>query len=316
LTAHSSWRTVLSKVSEFAKRLLRWQFVTLQGLKVDVLPRHFYSEIPDIRRLRQTTEWRREYPLHGVLGRDSDEQLEFAKNVAGAAPLASIGAEVYRTACEENGAPGFGPIEAQFLYAFILAHRPSTIVQIGAGVSTSVILQAAKAGGYRPRIVCIDPFPTTYLKRCAAEAKIELRAVPVEQLPASTVSELGPKDLLFIDSTHTLGPAGEVTRLILEWLPLLAKGAYAHFHDIQFPYDYPVNILSDELFFQHETPLLMAFLSMNPSFRVLCSLAMLHHKRQSDLLTLFQNYTPRPFKDGVEAGPGFFPSSIYLERIQ
>jgi hypothetical protein len=301
--------------SAWVKRLLYRNFVLLQQAKLDVLPRHFYSEIPDIGRLRKTKSWRREYPLHGIEGRDCGEQLAFARSVAGDIDLPGVGANIYEMACRDNGVVGFGPIEAQFLYAFVLSKRPANIIQVGAGASTAVILQAAQTAGWKPNIVCIDPYPTEYLKRCAAEGKITLRESPVEELSPETAVMLQPMDLFFVDSSHTLGPAGEVTRLILEWLPLLAKGVHAHFHDILFPFDYDTKILKETLFFYHESSLLMAFLSMNPSFRINCSLAMLHHKRQSELRELFNGYIPAQFQDGVETVPGMFPSSIYLERV-
>jgi len=40
------------------KRLMRQTFEVAQQFKVDILPRHFYSEIPSIRQLRSTQAWR------------------------------------------------------------------------------------------------------------------------------------------------------------------------------------------------------------------------------------------------------------------
>ena len=70
-------------------------------------------------------------------------------------------------------------------------------------------------------------------------------------------------DLFFVDSTHTLGPAGEGSRIILDVLPNLPPGAYVYFHDIWFPYDYDPSILDGALCFWPETVLLYAFLCMN-----------------------------------------------------
>ena len=301
--------------SAFIKRYLHWQFGVLQRLGVDVLPRHFYSEIPDLGRLRSSAAWRKAFSLTGVNGADSDSQLAFARTITAPAPLKAQGDDIYARACAENGAVGYGPIEAQFLYAYVLAKKPARIIQIGAGVSTSLILQAAQLAGYVPRITCIDPFPTSLLKRFAAEGKIELLAEPVEAVDPEMVCELSPGDLLFIDSTHTLGPAGEVTRLILEWLPRTPVGVQVHFHDIHFPYDYPTDILDGALFFQHETALLLGFLTMNSGYRILASLAMLHHARPAEFYENFAACTPRRMRDGVAVSAGVYPSAVYLERI-
>jgi hypothetical protein len=50
---------------------------------------------------------------------------------------------VYADACYANGAVGYGPIEAEVPYAYMTSKRPPRMVQIGAGVSTAVMLAAA-----------------------------------------------------------------------------------------------------------------------------------------------------------------------------
>jgi len=57
---------------------------------------------------------------------------------------------------------GFGPTEADFLYCFIATKRPRKIVQVGCGVSTAVILLAAQEAGYKPEVVCIEPYPSRF----------------------------------------------------------------------------------------------------------------------------------------------------------
>src|SRR5208283_1650985 len=50
------------------KLLARRAFELGQHFGVDVLPRHFYSQIPDIRELRATEHWRRPRSLVGIAG--------------------------------------------------------------------------------------------------------------------------------------------------------------------------------------------------------------------------------------------------------
>jgi hypothetical protein len=206
-------------------------------------------------------------------------------------------------------------MEAAFLHAFVSTHRPRRIVQVGCGVSTAVCLEAARESGYVPTLTAIDPFPTTYLEGLGRSGMIQLRAQPVEELAPSLVSELGAGDLFFIDSTHTLGPAGEVSRLVLEWLPRVPAGAYVHFHDIYLPYDYPTDTLTTAMFFPHETALVHAALMGNARLRIAASLSMLHHGRPQILSQVLPGYAPRPFTDGLSAGDGDFPSSLYLRVI-
>jgi hypothetical protein len=153
------------------------------------------------------------------------------------------------------------------------------------------------------------------LKEAAKKGEIELVPQPVELLDPSFVSDLSSGDLLFVDSTHTLGPAGEVSRIILELLPRLNSEVYVHFHDILFPYDYPGNLLTTALFVPHESVLLHAFLTCNPRFTILASLSMLHYQRPDELRKLLPTYSPAPYQDGIALGDGHFPSAIYLRVL-
>jgi hypothetical protein len=286
-----------------------------QWLGVDFLPRHFYSEIPDIGRLKSTNHWRKPYSLCGVNGTSLDEQLRFVEAAVSPQVAAEIAqAGIHKAACLENGTDGYGPIEADLLYAVVASLKPRQIIQVGCGVSTAICLAAARAAGYQPNITCIEPYPTAFLKKAAAEHKITLIAKPVEEVDFGIVANLHDGDLFFIDSTHTLGPAGEVSRIILEMLPRLQAGVYVHFHDIYFPYDYYGGILT-ALTFSHESVLLQAFLAYNSRFAIVASMSMLHYQKTDELARLFPHYKPRPNQDGLAQGPGHFPSAIYLKVI-
>ena len=224
--------------------------------------------------------------------------------------------EIHKAAIRMNGSrEGYGEVESDMLYCFVRSLRPARIVQVGCGVSTAVCLLAAQDAGYSPQITCIEPYPTEFLRRASESGRIQLVSKKVEEVGVACVSSVGPGDLLFIDSSHTLAPAGELNLLVLEMLPRLASGAYAHFHDIYFPFDYAVDTLSSALFFQHETALLYAFLLMNDCFEISACLSLLHHRRLKDLVRCFPEMQPMTFDEGLKRDPGEFPSSIYLRRI-
>jgi hypothetical protein len=296
------------------KTLLARLFHVGQRLGWDILPRHFYSEIPDIRKLRDTTPWRQQYSMIEVRGADLDQQLQFVQRVVPSALRDRLaGMSVHAAACARNGEPGYGRIESEFLYGFVYTLRPARIIQIGCGVSTAVCLAAARDSGGVTAITCIEPFPTPFLLETADAGQITLIHAPVETLDYSFLQELRSGDLFFVDSTHTLGPGGEVSRIILEMLPRLASGVYAHFHDITFPYDYQGDVLSTALFCWHETALLHGFLACNERFRMHASLSMLHHGRQQALKEIFNGYQPRTSTLGVTLVEGDYPSSVFLQ---
>jgi hypothetical protein len=295
---------------------LRSIFQIGQIFGLDILPRHFYSEIPNLRLLKSTNAWRSPFTMSGILGVSMEEQAAWAEEVVTPQLRQRFAqSNIHLQACLDNGAEGYGPIDAEFLHCFVNHCRPKTILQIGCGVSTSICLRAAAEIPYQPRVICVEPYPTSFIRRCSTQGLIELVEKKIENADPAIVSELKEGDLLFVDSSHTLGPAGEVTRIVLELLPRLRKDVFVHFHDIYFPYDYQSGLLNEELFFVHETALLMAFLTLNPCYRIMASLRMLHHKKQECLFKLFPHYAPAKFVDGIRTTEGDSPSSIFIRRV-
>ena len=301
------------RLKQQIKRLMRFTFEVGQRFKVDILPRHFYSEIPSIRQLRSTQNWRKPLSMNHIAGADLQSQQNFVSSCTQGLESKLTSTSLHRRACDMNGLhEGFGPIEADFLYCFIRSQKPPRIIQVGCGVSTAICVLAAADAGYQLEIICIEPYPTSFLIQQAAAGALRLVAEKFEEtmLPIAEMLEGG--GLFFVDSTHTLGPAGEVTQLICETLPNLPVGTWVHFHDIRFPYDYPPDILTSELFFGHESALLYAFLVQNKRYSIAASLSMLHHECPDMLGKYLPNYKPAQFDQGLRISAGDYPSSIFL----
>jgi hypothetical protein len=297
------------------KRLLHGFFVSSQRFGVSVLPLHFYSCIPNMRELRTRGDWKQPRTMHGLEVRSVSDQLELL--AAWLKPIVRVAdRDLHQEAVLRNGFDGYGVIEADVLAALIATRQPKRIIQIGCGVSTAVMLAAAKIGNYRPRITCIDPYPTSYLKELDAGGEITLVAAPAQVVDIGTLTALGGGDLLFVDSTHTVKVGSEVNRIILEVLPRLSSDVMVHFHDIYFPYEYPRDFLSGDLFFPGETSLLYAYLLDNRAFRVDVCLSMLHYLAPAELSKLIPKYNPQRNDAGLMSPGGqHFPSSIYLSRV-
>jgi len=239
--------------------------------------------------------------MPGVRGTDIDEQFSTLASWFSARVLEALAAkDVYDAAVTANGALGYGPAEAQILHAFVASVRPRRVVQVGAGVSTAVILGAASKHETETRVTCVDPFPTEYLRVLADRGEIELIAENAQSVALETFTDLADGDLLFIDSTHTVKPGSEVNRIILEVLPRLARGVMVHFHDITFPYDYQRDVLDRALFFWCESTLLHAFLAGNDRVRVLMSGSMLQYARADDLRRIIPRFDPRDHDRGLD----------------
>jgi Methyltransferase domain len=306
--------TPARRLKNLGKRQLRRLFEVVQRCGFDLLPRHAYSQVPDIRELRSNDSWKRPRSMVGVQGIDLSTQFDFVETCCSPATVERLRRDdLYSQACELNGEAGFGVPDAEFLYAFIRTIRPNKIVQVGCGVSTGIIVMAAAEARYQPEIICIEPYPTDFLVRADRERTIRLVIAKAQDVPQATLTDLGDEGLLFIDTTHTVKPGSEVNRFILEVLPRLSSGNWVHFHDIYFPYDYQRGLLDDELFFSNESVLLHAFLINNPAFTIRAALSMLHFGDPQRLQLLLPNYRPACDDHGLRTSNGHFPASTYLQ---
>jgi hypothetical protein len=306
--------TPVRRVKDLGKRGLRRLFEVGQRLGFDLLPRHFYSQIPDIRQLRANDSWKRPRSMVGVQGIDLSTQFDFAETCCSPPTVERLRrSDVFARACTLNGESGFGVADAEFLFGFIQTIQPQKIVQIGCGVSTGVMLMAAAEAHYHPEIVCVEPYPTEFLDRASREQAIRLVKAEAQNVPLEILTDLGDEGFLFVDSTHTVKPGSEVNRLILEVLPRLNSGDWVHFHDIYFPYDYQRGLLDDELFFSNESALLHAFLIHNTAFTLRAALSMLHFADPERLKRLLPSYLPAGNDHGLRATAGHFPASTYLQ---
>jgi predicted O-methyltransferase YrrM len=302
-------------------RIARRAFEWGQRLSVNVTPRHFYSATPDVVALRSSDDWKQPHSMIGVRGTDIEEQLRWVRSCCPPELGGRLAeAEIYGRACAENGEVGYGPIEADLLYCLGVTRRPRRVVQIGAGVSTSILLRVAKEGDFSLELVCIEPYPNQFIERQAELGRIRLIRQGAQSIPLHEITELGPNALLFVDSTHAVRPGSEVNRIMLEALPRLPTGTLVHFHDITFPYDYSPRILEDDIFFWGESTLLHAFLTDNPRYTIRASLSMLHDARPERLRELLPAHRPARHNHGLVVDPAesadcHFPSATYLEVI-
>jgi len=297
----------LSQVLHFVLR-------TGQRLRFNLTPNHFYSDIPDLRQLKASSHWRTRYDTSLVNGGDVDQQLARLTQIVGENAGRFTDLAVFDQAGRDNDEPGgYGPIEALALYCDILHHRPAKIVQIGCGVSTAVILAAAREAGYKPEIVCVEPYPSAFLQRQHDSGNIRLIQEFAQTVGRDVLTDLIAGDLLFVDSTHTVKVGSEVVRLVTDVLPRLSPGVRVHFHDITWPYDYGSGIVRNAIFFWRESTLLWTFLIGNPKYRIDYSLSMLHVDRADAVKRLFPCYKPRVMVDGLDANDvGHVPGSAFL----
>ncbi len=250
---------------------------------------------------------------HG-LGRDRDlpgiqmneqGQLDLLDTLQCSAELEELSLRDAATAddptafCVDNAS--FGPGDAEFLYQFLRKHKPQRLIEIGSGNSTKIAKAAIQRNDTEASTatqhICIEPYEQPWLE----QLDVQVVRQRVEDCDPGMFQDLGPGDLLFIDSSHVIRPQGDVLFEYLEILPSLASGVFVHIHDIFTPRDYPETWIKDRIRLWNEQYLVEALLSNTNRYQIVAALNFLknhHYERLSQVC---------PYLDQSNA-----PGSLYL----
>ena len=259
----------------------------LAGL--DLILRNFYSPVPDVAALTRA-DYERINPMRGV-----DLRLDAASRLL-TSDLAPFIDEAPISAAGEFLSP-----DAEVLHAMVRWARPGRIVEIGSGGSTQILDAACALNAAEGRAVdyaAYDPYASDRV-RAGELVHARVTAVAAQQVPEDTFTALRSGDILFIDSTHTVKLGGDVNRLFLEILPLLAPGVLVHVHDIFLPREYPRAWIERDGKFWAEQYLLQAFLCLNAEFEIVLPLNALLHDAGPAAAALLRRRDP-------DAYPGSF----------
>jgi predicted O-methyltransferase YrrM len=172
-------------------------------------------------------------PLFTAAQREFEAQLHEAAKYS-AAFDSFRGAAAPSPRFEQDWFPG---LDAAVAYALVRQRRPRRIVEIGSGHSTRFLARAVADEGIATSITAIDPQPRAAL---AGLAVTWVRKT-LQTAGRTPFAELGPGDILFIDSSHILMPGSDVDILLNEVWPRLPAGTLVHVHDILLPDAYPLD---------------------------------------------------------------------------
>lgn len=236
---------------------------------VNVLPVNFYSNTPSIHEVKTSFEYTEpDAPYANSSVFDGAVMLQTLERLRPFAVEFAPDVDGDEAACSrffwKNSQFSF--CDAMSYYCFIRAHQPQTIVEIGAGFSTLVAIEAVARNGFG-RIICVEPFPRPFLvdNEC-----VELVRTPAQELDVATLHNwLKDGDFLFIDSTHTVKTGSDCLHIYLRLLPAIQRRLYVHAHDIYLPFGLPQEWLLSRQVFWTEQYLLLALLTDNPKAQAL-----------------------------------------------
>jgi SAM-dependent methyltransferase/predicted O-methyltransferase YrrM len=236
-------------------------------------PGHFYSPVPDVRKLASEPTRSRVWPArpHRNPGIDwrADAQLElclktFAQQVPPQFPWEPTGDPHEYFGSNEQ----LSPLDAGILQAMLRHLKPARVIEVGSGFSSLVTAKVNREhldGGMH--FTCIEPYPRPFLLE-GVPGISDLRVEEVQDTPLELFEELGAGDVLFVDTSHTVKTGGEVPWIFSQIVPRLAPGVALHIHDVFLPGEYPEQWVTEEGRNWNENYLVEAFLSFNSDFEV------------------------------------------------
>jgi hypothetical protein len=261
-------------------------FHIFERVGVHVTPADFYSPIPELRTLPEST-WRKRYEMTGV---DLNESYQvrlltevfprFREECAAFPVSCPLG---YRGYHLRNGM--FDGVDALLYYCMIRHFAPKRVLEVGAGYSSLIAAAAAKRNE-QTEVVCIEPFPSECLLQ-AEPAPSQVLRIEVQQIEPSFFEALEPGDFLFVDSSHCSRIGSDVNYLFLEVIPRLRPGVFVHVHDVFLPFEPYREAVEGMHLFWNEQYLFHAFLLFNSAFEVVLANRYLGAQYEKQLRELF-----------------------------
>lgn len=199
----------------------------------------------------------------------------------------------------------FFGVDAFILFSFINEFKPKRIIEIGSGYSTALQIDSYRHSKISPpSITCIDPYPDRLMKLVDSSSnqhKLTILKNKIQDVDSKLFSSLEEGDLLFVDSSHVVKSGSDVNWIHFEILPILKPGVLIHFHDIFWPFTYPIEWLRRGIFWS-ETYLVRSLL-MSSSYEVIL------------FNSLLNQVYPEAF-NGLPSTPGNFQAtSLYIQKI-
>lgn len=263
---------------DLSYHLAKRSFRLFERLGFHITPDHYYSPIPTVSKLRPEI-FTKTYDCVGIDWNLSEQRrlLEtvFPKYLSEFTPKPNSGLTL---------------VDAFVLYAMIREHKPKTMVEIGAGDTTKISLEALEANkreGYGFRFYSVEPYPRADLKELRRPDFVLIERDAQDVL----VETLADADVLFIDSSHVCKIGSDVNYEILELIPRLKKGAIVHWHDITIPKNYWKDWIQTGNMFWNESYVVHAFMLFNNAFKILWAARYLQLNYLEDLRRRFPYLT-------------------------
>jgi predicted O-methyltransferase YrrM len=166
--------------------------------------------------------------------------------------------------------PAYSYSDAILLYCMMRYLKPRRVIEVGSGYSSGAILDTNEIF-FQNAIECtlIEPRPQLLQSLLKPDdvTRVILIEKELQQVDSELFNRLETNDILFIDSSHVSKLDSDVNHLFFRILPALKSGVYIHFHDVFYPFEYPLDWVYEGRAW-NEAYLLRAFLQYNSKFQI------------------------------------------------
>jgi len=270
---HTLTKQELKQLIRLAKKAL-WSSPNtrqeLQDNRVNITPANFYSDIPLLKDIENSFEYRS--PKSEVYNSDVFDK-EKIRNFIDELSIYSqeLQAPLEGSRDNPNGFfwknPAFSYSDAMAYYCVLRHFKPDHLLEVGSGFSTLIADQALKKNGHG-KITLVEPYPKKFLKRLDTVHNVVesfAQDIPVNKF----VDLVESSQVWFIDSTHTVKIGSDCLYLYLKVMPEVSEDIIVHSHDIYLPFGMPRNNAIEKHIYWTEQYLLYAYMLDNPKIEVL-----------------------------------------------
>lgn len=233
---------------------------------------HYYSPLPDIGEVESRADvlFREEDDLAPSIDLKAENQCRLLLELAHYYNEFCWPARPSRDFRFYQDQEFFGQGDAIILYSLLRHFKPKKVIEGGSGFTSALMLDVDdKFTKNQTRFTFIEPFPERLLSLLRDDdlERCQIIKKNLQDVPLSTLRSLEANDILFIDSSHVSKIGSDVNFILFEILPALNSGVLIHFHDVLWPFEYPLEWIKDGKAW-NEAYLLRAFLQYNSQFEV------------------------------------------------
>lgn len=233
-------------------------------------PGHYYSPLETISVIEAKRDkiTNKTKPLKDI-NLNIDGQLEILTNFKQYNHLVPFQNDKYD--CLYQPQNNYYPItDATILFSMIMQLKPRHIIEVGSGHSSALMIDTNRIYfNSSINIQCIEPYPDRLYSLLTEQNKSEIEVYDtfIQDIDLSIFNQLEANDILFIDSSHVSKVLSDVNFFIFDVFPILNKNVFIHFHDIYYPFEYPLRWYRQGRFY-NEAYILRAFLQNNNNYKI------------------------------------------------